>query len=97
METEGFSGADLQAVVYNAHLEVVHASIAHAVHAPESGKGKERGKGKGKAGVVESYQPKARRNHRRVVPVEEDSSPASIAEQAVMTNRVSSPTTKFAT
>ncbi|KZP11758.1 AAA-domain-containing protein [Athelia psychrophila] len=26
--TEGFSGADLQALVYNAHLEVVHSSIA---------------------------------------------------------------------
>lgn len=26
--TDGFSGADLQALVYNAHLEVVHASIA---------------------------------------------------------------------
>ncbi|KII85002.1 hypothetical protein PLICRDRAFT_350537 [Plicaturopsis crispa FD-325 SS-3] len=26
--TEGFSGADLQALVYNAHLEVVHASIS---------------------------------------------------------------------
>ena len=25
--TEGFSGADLQALVYNAHLEVVHASL----------------------------------------------------------------------
>ncbi|KJE00988.1 peroxin-1 [Cryptococcus gattii NT-10] len=26
-ESEGFSGADLQALVYNAHLEVVHAAI----------------------------------------------------------------------
>jgi hypothetical protein len=26
--TEGFSGADLQALVYNAHLAVVHSSIA---------------------------------------------------------------------
>jgi peroxin-1 len=26
--TEGFSGADLQALLYNAHLEVIHASIA---------------------------------------------------------------------
>ena len=25
--TEGFSGADLQALLYNAHLEVVHASV----------------------------------------------------------------------
>lgn len=27
-KAEGFSGADLQAMVYNAHLDVVHASIA---------------------------------------------------------------------
>jgi peroxin-1 len=26
--TEGYSGADLQALVYNAHLEVIHASLA---------------------------------------------------------------------
>ncbi|KAJ7072576.1 P-loop containing nucleoside triphosphate hydrolase protein [Mycena amicta] len=26
--TEGFSGADLQALIYNAHLEVVHASLS---------------------------------------------------------------------
>jgi peroxin-1 len=28
--TEGFSGADLQALLYNAHLEVVHAAISAA-------------------------------------------------------------------
>jgi peroxin-1 len=28
-QTEGFSGADLQALLYNAHLEVIHSSIAH--------------------------------------------------------------------
>lgn len=28
-KTEGFSGADLQALLYNAHLDVVHSSIAH--------------------------------------------------------------------
>lgn len=27
-ETEGFSGADLQALVYNAHLEVIHDTIS---------------------------------------------------------------------
>ena len=27
-ETEGFSGADLQALLYNAHLDVIHSSIA---------------------------------------------------------------------
>ena len=28
-ETEGFSGADLQALLYNAHLDVIHSTIAH--------------------------------------------------------------------
>lgn len=32
--TEGYSGADLQAVIYNAHLEAVHASIATTSHGP---------------------------------------------------------------
>ena len=34
--TEGFSGADLQALVYNAHLRVVHATI-EATRAQENG------------------------------------------------------------
>ncbi|KAI0739475.1 AAA-domain-containing protein [Daedaleopsis nitida] len=34
--TDGFSGADLQALVYNAHLEVVHDAIASSP-APDSG------------------------------------------------------------
>lgn len=34
-QTDGFSGADLQALVYNAHLLAVHASIAEAeAHRP---------------------------------------------------------------
>jgi peroxin-1 len=28
-KTEGFSGADLQALLYNAHLDAIHSSIAH--------------------------------------------------------------------
>lgn len=51
-ETEGLSGADLQAVVYNAHLEVVQASIAGM----DEGGGvaqQEKGKGKGKGKAVE--------------------------------------------
>ena len=27
-KTEGFSGADLQALLYNAHLDVIHSSIS---------------------------------------------------------------------
>jgi len=29
-QTEGYSGADIQAVMYNAHLEVVHENIVTA-------------------------------------------------------------------
>jgi len=29
-ETEGFSGADLQALLYNAHLDVTHSALAEA-------------------------------------------------------------------
>ncbi|KAH7908843.1 P-loop containing nucleoside triphosphate hydrolase protein [Hygrophoropsis aurantiaca] len=42
--TAGFSGADLQALVYNAHLEVVHASIA-ATSATKDGEGGRRANG----------------------------------------------------
>lgn len=28
-ETEGYSGADLQALLYNAHLDVIHETLAH--------------------------------------------------------------------
>lgn len=34
-KTEGFSGADLQALVYNAHLEVVHEGISSATAAAD--------------------------------------------------------------
>ena len=30
LKTEGFSGADLQALLYNAHLDVIHSAIAEA-------------------------------------------------------------------
>lgn len=50
-ETEGFSGADLQAVMYNAHLEVVQASIASISIGDSGGEtaSTNKGKGKGKA------------------------------------------------
>lgn len=37
-QTVGFSGADLQALVYNAHLEVIHDTIALATSAATSNK-----------------------------------------------------------
>jgi peroxin-1 len=30
VQTEGYSGADLQALLYNAHLDVIHEAIAEA-------------------------------------------------------------------
>lgn len=35
--TEGFTGADLQALVYNAHLDALHASIAEGEARPSKG------------------------------------------------------------
>jgi peroxin-1 len=40
--TEGFSGADLQALLYNAHLEVVHASVGASAPTTESSSSKDR-------------------------------------------------------
>ena len=40
IDTEGYSGADLQAIVYNAQLEVVHASITDTPPPPSKSKGK---------------------------------------------------------
>ena len=37
--TEGFSGADLQALLYNAHLEVVHASVGEVLASAPSSSG----------------------------------------------------------
>jgi len=39
-ETENLSGADLQALVYNAHLDVVHSSISHSTPAVNGNKEK---------------------------------------------------------
>jgi peroxin-1 len=43
-QTEGYSGADLQALVYNAHLEAIHDVLGHQDHPETVGK-----KGPGKA------------------------------------------------
>lgn len=40
-DTEGFSGADLQALVYNAQLEVIHETIAASSDAGNSNTAKE--------------------------------------------------------
>ncbi|KAI0363690.1 AAA-domain-containing protein [Pilatotrama ljubarskyi] len=57
-ETEGFSGADLQALVYNAHLEVIHDTISSGSQASEeSSKGKGKGNGASTAAGGEGTEP----------------------------------------
>ncbi|DAA73930.1 TPA_exp: Uncharacterized protein A8136_3916 [Trichophyton benhamiae CBS 112371] len=42
--TEGYSGADLQAVVYNAHLEAIHDALGDRTPAPETTKSSKKSK-----------------------------------------------------
>ncbi|KAG1893975.1 P-loop containing nucleoside triphosphate hydrolase protein [Suillus fuscotomentosus] len=51
--TEGFSGADLQALVYNAHLEVVHAAIDAGKADGDSGGDVEAGRRRAGAGLAD--------------------------------------------
>lgn len=51
--TEGFSGADLQALVYNAHLEVVHAAIDAGKADGDSGGDVEAGRRRVGAGLTD--------------------------------------------
>ncbi|KAG2056526.1 AAA-domain-containing protein [Suillus hirtellus] len=51
--TEGFSGADLQALVYNAHLEVVHAAIDAGKVDGDSGGDVEAGRRRVGAGLTD--------------------------------------------
>jgi peroxin-1 len=75
-KTQGLSGADLQALVYNAHLDVVHASIAEQSQkkpVPNGNKG-----GASKEDPVK---------YRQVAPVSKES--ISRADRSAMENRVS--------
>ena len=86
-ETVGFSGADLQAVIYNAHLDVVHSSVltGEESESPNSSR-----KGKGKAGMVQNSSGLEKGNYRQIAPVEdEDAVRSSSSERALMRNRVS--------
>lgn len=98
-DTEGFSGADLQALVYNAHLDVVHSVLNKPEEEPKGkgkavegkGKGKaveDSGKGKGKGkdvanGSAEPAQPQ--RPYRQLQPEE---APVTSAQRAAFTERV---------
>jgi peroxin-1 len=94
-ETDGFSGADLQAVLYNAHLEVVHSSIASQGpyehrSGEEANEGKEKEKGKGKGKALEngpSHDINQLPSFRQLAPATED---FSGTERAALASRVSS-------
>ncbi|KAI0631588.1 AAA-domain-containing protein [Trametes polyzona] len=56
-ETEGFSGADLQALVYNAHLEVIHDTIASSSSSTSSADGGPAGTAPNSSSGGESTEP----------------------------------------
>lgn len=88
LATEGFSGADLQALIYNAHLEVVHATLADK---RSNADGKGNGKGKGKAKEMESSGDVEREQRIEYVVLggdEESDKPRSRAEEAALQKRV---------
>lgn len=91
-DTEGFSGADLQALVYNAHLDVVHAVLNRPEEEEPKGKGKgkavDNGKGKGKA--VESNGDAAPQLAGPVYKqLQPEEAPTTSANRAAFSERVS--------
>ncbi|KAJ9623731.1 Peroxisome biosynthesis protein pex1 [Knufia peltigerae] len=60
--TEGFSGADLQALMYNAHLEAIHDLLGDTKNAADKDKDN---KGKGLANGVNNKEGSGRRRGRR--------------------------------
>jgi peroxin-1 len=74
--TEGYSGADLQALVYNAHLDMVHSSMLQPNSLQPNGKGK------GKLGSSAAQQPSF------LTYPESLSKTMSAAEKAAMQQRV---------
>ncbi|WWC95916.1 hypothetical protein V866_002783 [Kwoniella sp. B9012] len=73
--TEGMSGADLQAVVYNAHLEVVHSTLDRM---NMNGDVTMKGKGKVKENGIRGDGDK--KNYRQLTPKEEDGNAAVRSE-----------------
>ncbi|OCF73124.1 peroxin-1 [Kwoniella mangroviensis CBS 8886] len=78
--TEGMSGADLQAVVYNAHLEVVHSTLDSMTM---DGDVTMKGKGKVKENGIRGDGDQ--KNYRQLTPKEEDGNAAVRSE---MINRM---------
>lgn len=79
-QTAGFSGADLQALIYNAHLDAIHATIAPAVDANGQVEGTGAGGKRDEEGGDIKYV---------VLGGKEDEKVLSRAEQATVNKRVS--------
>lgn len=96
-DTEGFSGADLQALVYNAHLDVVHSVLNAPEEEEAKGKGKDKDKvdvkGKGKAKAVENGSATPPPPAEVVGPVyrqlQPEEAPTTSANRAAFAERVS--------
>ncbi|RPA76222.1 AAA-domain-containing protein [Ascobolus immersus RN42] len=89
---EGYSGADLNAVLYNAHLEAVHAVIEEGEER-ERRKGERGGKGKGREseeGGVEFMEFPFDPRLREVEEEEQARTPAEIAERARLVDKLTS-------
>ncbi|ORX40268.1 P-loop containing nucleoside triphosphate hydrolase protein [Kockovaella imperatae] len=88
-DTEGFSGADLQAIMYNAHLEVVQSSVRDLERSEineDHTEIRRKGKGKGKAnGHVPKPEPNAKRGWKQIAPLdaEHDSDAARRLDELV--------------
>src|SRR5690606_30755724 len=91
---EGYSGADLHAVLYNAHLEAVHAAIEEAEekeHAKAEQGGKGKGKGKDDNGPnVEFMEFPFDPSLRQDDSIEVARTPAMIAERARLVDKLTS-------
>jgi peroxin-1 len=84
-DSTGFSGADLQALVYNAHLEVVHSSISDAKSLKDHDKKDSivNGKGAGGKGVGGTG------GYRQIAPSDIGEKGISSAARSEMEKRVS--------
>lgn len=92
-DTEGFSGADLQALVYNAHLDVVH-SVLNKEEEEVEGKGKSKavennGSGKGKGKAIEDGEAGSQLAGPVYKQLQPEEAPTTSANRAAFSERVS--------
>ena len=83
--SEGYSGADLQAVIYNAHLDVVHRTLEEK---RVGGDKKGKRKGKAKEGSEEEVQGSEKKSQYVIFGGDKDTAPRSKAEEDALQKRV---------